>query len=287
VKNLDKARASGKHYGSHTDLPVVVGVDGVGVLSDGRRVYAHGITGMIAQYALIPADDLVVVPESVTDEVAAALPNAVIGAALALQYRAGMQPGKTVLINGATGVTGMMAVQLARIMGAHRIIATGRNAGLLQKTVALGAHETISLLDSDDDVRSRIKALHAECHIDIVIDYVWGHPAELVLQALKAVGLHHFSKTTRFVTVGGMAGDAAQVSSALLRSTAVEICGSGFGSLPQEAFAAMNRHMLPEMMQWAADGKLVIDTDVFPLANVQDAWQRNDNNGRRVVIAIP
>ncbi len=126
VKNLDKLRASGLHYASHTNLPEVVGVDGVGLLEDGTRVYATGLTGMIAEEALIDKNKYTVLPPSIDDITAAALPNAVMGAALALKYRAEMKAGDTVLINGATGVTGKVAIQVARHYGAKRIIVTGK-----------------------------------------------------------------------------------------------------------------------------------------------------------------
>jgi len=286
IKNLDKGRASGAHYGSHGHLPAVVGVDGVGVLADGTRVYAMGLTGMMAEKALIDKSRYMAIPDGIDDVSAAALPNAVIGAALALRYRAGMEPGQTVLINGATGVTGKAAVQIARCYGAKRIIATGRNWDILQTLPELGAGEIISLKQDDEAITKRLKELHAISPIDIVIDYTWGHPAELILNALKGGGLTNISPRVRFVTVGSMAGEQIQLSSGLLRSSAIEILGSGFGSLPREALVQLNVEILPEMMQWLADGKIKIDTQAVPLSGIEEAWQLNENNGKRLVVVI-
>ena len=138
LKNLDKLRASGKHYASHKELPAVVGIDGVGVLEDGTRVYAQGITGMIAEKALINKNSYTIIPKNLGFNLAAALPNAVLGAAMALRVRGEIQHGQNVLINGATGVTGQLAVQLAKYYGAKKIIATGRNPANLEKTKNLG-----------------------------------------------------------------------------------------------------------------------------------------------------
>jgi NADPH:quinone reductase-like Zn-dependent oxidoreductase len=287
VKNLDKGRASGAHYASYTNLPVVVGIDGVGLLADGTRVYATGISGMIAEKALINKHNYVKLPDHIDDATAAALPNAVMGAALALRFRAGIRPGEVVLINGATGVTGMVAIQIAKHYGAKRIIATGRNPESLKKLSELGADDILSLKESDEDFTKQLKKINTETPIDIVIDYTWGHPAELILSALKGGGaVLAVTHRVRFVTVGGMAGDNIQLSSGILRSSAIEILGSGLGSLPKEALQKMNSEILPEMFQLAADGKLKIETITMPLKDVESAWNSNMPTGQRLVIVM-
>ncbi|WP_210422473.1 hypothetical protein [Spirosoma sp. KCTC 42546] len=123
IKHVDRSKASGTHYSSEAYTLAearVIGGDGVGVLADGTRVYAVGVTGMVAEQAVIEKDRMVIVPNHLDDATAAALPNAVIGAAMALRFRADMQPGDTVLINGATGFTGRVAVQIARRYGAKK-----------------------------------------------------------------------------------------------------------------------------------------------------------------------
>ncbi|MFT4154814.1 quinone oxidoreductase family protein [Parafilimonas sp.] len=175
IKHLDKSRAGGKHYSSETNAmqqPKVVGGDGVGLLEDGTRVFAFGITGMIAEKALIDKTRMVKLPESIDDITAAALPNAVAGSAMALLFRAGMQAGETVLINGATGFTGRVAVQVAKYYGAKRIIVTGRNEESLQSLLALGADEIISLKQGDETLVAQLKAVHAGVPVDVVIDYL-------------------------------------------------------------------------------------------------------------------
>lgn len=287
VKNLDKGRASGAHYASYKQLPAIVGIDGVGTLVDGTRVYALGLTGMIAEKALINKNSYVKIPAQVDDATAAALPNAVIGAALALRFRAGLMAGETVLINGATGVTGMLAIQIAKHYGAKKIIATGRNPESLKKLSAIRADEVISLKQSDEDIVKKLQVLSTENPIDVVIDYTWGHPAELIFAGLKGGGaVHAVTHRVRFVTVGGMAGDQLQVSSNMLRSSAIEILGSGLGSLSQEALQKFYSEVLPEMLQLSADGKLHIDVVTAPLKDVESAWTMDIPTGQRLVIMM-
>jgi len=286
IKNLDKMRASGKHYASYTELPAVVGIDGVGVLQDGTRVYAQGITGMIAEKALIAKGRYVVLPEKIDDATAAALPNAVIGAAMALRYRAGMKKGDVVLINGATGVTGQIAVQIARHYGASKIIVTGRNQESLQKLKKLGADVVISLHEGDETIIHKIKEEHKTTPINIVIDYLWGHPVELIITALKGGGLHGFTSIVKIVTVGSMAGENIQLTSSILRSSAIEILGSGIGSISKEAMDKFSSEVLPEMFQLAADGLLHIETETVALKNIETAWHKDTAPGKRLVVVI-
>jgi NADPH:quinone reductase-like Zn-dependent oxidoreductase len=286
VKNLDKMRASGTHYASYTHLPAVVGIDGVGVLADGTRVYAQGIAGTIAEQALILKGRYVALPDGIDDATAAALPNAVIGAAMALRYRASIKKGDTVLVNGATGVTGQLAVQIARHYGASRIIATGRNAALLEKLKTMGADVTISLHQDDAAVIAQIKEEHAAKPIDIVIDYLWGHPVELIITALKGGGINAFTPVVKIVTVGSMAGEHIQLGSGILRSSAIELLGSGIGSISKEAMGKFITEVLPEMFQLVAEGKLHIETEIADLKDIETVWHKSIDAGKRLVIKM-
>lgn len=286
VKNLDKMRASGKHYASHTNLPAVVGIDGVGRLADGTRIYASGVSGMIAEQALVSASNYVVVPEGLDPVAAAALPNALIGSAMAIRYRANMQPGDTVLINGATGVTGKLAVQIAKHFGAGKIIVTGRNAASLEQLRALGADAIISLKQNDETIIAQLKALHAETPIHHVIDYLWGHPMELIIRSLGSSGLHTFTPVVRIVTVGEMAGPTINLPSSILRSSAIELMGSGIGSLSQAAMREYTTVLLPELFQLAAEGKLILETETASLKDTEAVWNRETAPGARLVITM-
>ncbi|MGI4834851.1 MAG: quinone oxidoreductase family protein [Janthinobacterium lividum] len=287
VKHLDKSQATGTYYsstGAPAEVARIIGGDAVGTLADGTRVYALGSGGTLAERALIDRRRLVKLPAGLDDAVAAALPNAVIGAGMALRFRAALQPGETVLINGATGVTGRVAVQLAKLYGAGRVIATGRNPESLQALRALGADEVISLQQPDDALLDHLRAVQAATPIDVLIDYVWGHSAELLLLALRGTGA--FTHRVRFVSVGTMAGDNITLSGALLRSVDVQLSGSGLGSWPREQVGHLFTTMLPEALQWAAEGRLRLEVVTTHLPEVERLWELAVPAGKRLVVLI-
>ncbi|MBB6271282.1 NADPH:quinone reductase-like Zn-dependent oxidoreductase [Pedobacter cryoconitis] len=286
VKNIDKSRASGVHYASYKSFPVVVGFDGVGLLADGTKVYAQGITGMIAEQAIIPKNNYITLPENIDLTMAAALPNAVLGAAMALKNRANIKTGDVVLINGATGITGQIAVQIAKHYGASKVFVTGRNIEALQKLKSLGAEkEIISLVQEDEEIIKAIQDIHHQHPINIVLDYLWGHPMELILKSLQGHSVDSSNTSVKIVTVGAMAGESIKLESGTLRSAAIEILGSGLGSLSENDIRHFNTRVLPEMFQLAADGKLKMEIHEEKIEDIEAVWNK-DFNGKRLVILI-
>jgi len=286
LKHFDKSRATGKHYSDTTDLQhaKVPGGDGVCVLADGRRVYAMGISGMLAERALVERDRMVLLPEALDDVTAAALPNAVIGSAMALRFRACIQPGETVLINGATGFIGRVAVQIAKHYGAGKVIATGRNQESLKALLLLGADEIISTQQEDALFAAQLGEAHAAKPIDVVIDYLWGHSAEHILSVLKGNGA--FTHKTRYVSVGSVTGDTIQLSAAILRSVNLQLSGSGLGSWTKDDVSKLFAEILPEMFQLAAAGKLKIETAKISLRDIETLWNLEVPDGKRLVVVI-
>lgn len=286
LKHFDKGRAKGTHYstsGNGQDAKIVGG-DGVCLLPDGARVYAVGVSGMLAEKAIVRKSTIVPVPAGLDDATAAALPNAVFGAAMALRFRAGIGPGDTVLINGATGFTGRVAVQIARYYGAKKIIATGRNPQSLQELRDLGADEVISLQQNDEEFTTRLKELHQNTPINVIIDYLWGHSAEMILACLKGTG--SFTPRTRFVSVGSMTGDLIQLSAANLRSVDLQLTGSGLGSWTKSQVGTLFTGILPEMFQLAADGTLKVGTVHVGLRDIEELWEADVPDGKRVVVQV-
>lgn len=286
IKHIDRSRATGAHYsaGVKTGPGTVIGGDGVGLLPDGKRVYAIGVSGMMAERAVIDKHRIVPVPETLDDITAAALPNAVIGSAMALRFRGNMQPGDTVLINGATGFTGKVAVQIAKHYGAKKIIATGRNEQVLQSLLALGADEIISLKQDDASLLANIKTVHAQNPVNVIVDYLWGNTAEIILSALKGEG--NFTPCTRFVSVGSMSGDIVRLSAENLRSIDLQLTGSGLGSWTKVQVQQLFQEILPEMFQLAANGSLKIDTVQMNIKNIASLWDMDLPDGKRLVVTI-
>ncbi|MDQ6480097.1 zinc-binding dehydrogenase [Dyadobacter sp. LHD-138] len=286
IKHLDKSMASGKHYASVApkDHGALIGGDGVCLLADGTRVYGMGVSGMLAEKAVIHKDRIVRLPESLDNATAAALPNAVIGAAMGLKFKANIHTGDVVLINGATGVTGRVAVQLAKYYGAKKVIATGRNQQSLEDLLSLGADETVSLKQTDEKFTAQLAAIHHHTPIDIVIDYLWGHTAELILQVLKGTGM--FTRPISYVSVGSMSGDQMQLSAAVLRSVDLTLTGSGLGSWSKHEVGLALTEILPEAFQLAAEGKLKVETTLAKLSDIADLWDLEVPGGKRLVVTI-
>src|SRR6478672_5460150 len=154
LKNIDKMMASGSHYDSHRELPVVCGVDGVGILDDGTRVFCGGSRppyGMMAEQSVVSRARCLAVPEGIDDNTAAALPNPALSSWLPLVWRAELELGETVLILGATGVAGKLAIQIAKHLGAGRVVAAGRNEHVLASLPDLGADAIIALDRPDQE----------------------------------------------------------------------------------------------------------------------------------------
>ena len=286
LKHIDKSRAKGTHYSTEGELAdaKVIGGDGVCVLPDGSRVYALGTGGMMAEKAVVEPDRMVRLPAGLDDLTAAALPNAVFGAAMALRFRAGIEPGDTVLVNGATGFTGRIAVQLARHYGAGRVIATGRNPQSLPGLMGLGVDEIVSTQQEDTAFIASLQRIHRVTPINVVIDYLWGHTAEMILAALKGKG--SFSPRTRFVSVGAMTGDLIQLSAANLRSIDLQLSGSGLGSWTRAQVGSLFSEILPEMFQLAADGRLIVGTVGVALPEIEHLWAVEVSDGKRLVVQV-
>ncbi|SDZ96270.1 NADPH:quinone reductase [Arachidicoccus rhizosphaerae] len=285
IKNLDKMRASGKHYSSELRPEgQVVGTDGVGITKDGKRYYGFSQTGILAEYSLIDKAFAVPIPDGLDDSRAAAIPNAVMGSAMALLFRAKLRPGETVLINGATGVTGRMAIQVAKHYGAAKVIVTGRNKAAFAELEALGADQWLTLSEDQALLTSELAGLHQQYAIDIVLDYLWGASAEAILNGIKGKG--GFAHGVRFVSIGGMTGDLISLSSSILRSTPIVLMGSGLGSWTKEEVGKHIKEILPEFFDLAAAGQLQIETKDYGVSQLAELWEAKLPSGVRAVIDL-
>ncbi|WKG02671.1 zinc-binding alcohol dehydrogenase family protein [Mycolicibacterium sp. HK-90] len=286
LTNLTRALVSGKHYASkEIALPAIPGVDGVVRLADGRRIYtgALGYSGMMAQRALVDPAGGVDIPEQLDSVTAAALPNPGISAWTALSHAAGVEPGQHVLVLGATGVTGSMAVQLATtLFGAGSVVAAGRNTERLAWLRSAGADATIAL--GEGELGTQVAEMHARRPFDAVLDYLWGEPAAEVLTALAAShpAAHHHP--TRFVQIGSMAGPTLPLDAGVLRSTGITLSGVGIGSVPPEVLARARTEALPTLFAMVADGRLELRTQARPLTDVAEVWDAGEPSGTRVVL---
>lgn len=281
LKPVDKQLASGSHYASRGELPRVCGSDGVGHLDNGQRVFFGGPRpphGAMAQRTVVPSVFTFPLPENVTDEIAAALPNPGVSAWLSLAYRAKLVRGENVLILGATGVTGKLAVKIAKLLGAARVVAAGRNQEALDGLSRLGADATISLALPESELSQAFVREAGQSGFQVVIDYVWGPPAQTFLTAMTRREFASIQSETRFVQVGESASPTITLPAAVLRSTALTLLGTAGIPARDVLSEAFER-----VIACAASGDLQIDTARVPLADVENAWQREEA-GRRLVI---
>ena len=221
--------ASGSHYATPRQLSFVCGTDGVGQLSVRQRVFfgeCRSPYGSMAQSTVVPRAFVFPVPAALNDESAAALPNPGMSAWLSPTYRAKLMSGESVLILGATGVTGRLAVRLAKLLGAGRVVGAGRNPEGLHSLLQLGADATIRLDTPDNELRESFLREAGASVFQVVIDYLWGHPTEVFLSAITSKTFAAIGTETRLVQVGETAGPNIAFPAAVLRSTALTVLGT-------------------------------------------------------------
>lgn len=281
VENLDREIAAGRHFSGHglaAALPAIPCCDGVGTVPDGTLV---GFSqprlpyGALAEHTVVPVTHVSPAPEGVDPAEAVVLASALTG--FAARTAAGLEPGQTVLVQGATGVAGRLAVQVVRKLGAGRVVATGRRDEALREVAELGADATVNTTESDEDLVAAY-ADEAQDGYDVVLDFLWGRPTEMLLRALTPEKLA-FAKPIRLVQIGSSANESITLDAAAVRTSGVEIYGSTKGLSPETMGAAYE-----QVLQWARADELTFSIECAPLSQIESIWQRTDIAGKRLVI---
>jgi NADPH:quinone reductase-like Zn-dependent oxidoreductase len=278
LSNVVRSRASGTHYSSSGDLPFVVGIDGVGRLDDGRRVYfvlPKPPLGSMSERTVVRRGQCVALPDGLDDVTAAAIANPGMSAWAAMKERTKLAAGETVLVNGATGTAGQLAVQIAKYMGAKKVIATGRNPEVLKSLASLGADVIIPLVQDGDALEEAFQRQFAD-GVDVVVDYLWGESAERLIIAGARAGKD--ALPIRFVHVGSVSAPDITLPGAALRSSAIDLMGSGIGSIPVDRLVKS----IDDLMQATLPGRFEIATRTIPLSEVADTWSTAGNMPRTV-----
>jgi NADPH:quinone reductase-like Zn-dependent oxidoreductase len=272
-------RKVGAHYTSTGALPMIPGIDGVGRRPDGRLLYfaAHDdVIGTMADKAVVDLRRAVALPYDADVAKIAAAMNPAMSSWMALRRRVPIEPGQSVLVLGATGNAGMMAVQVAKRLGAGRVVCAGRDRNRLDALAALGADEVVRLTD-EDAAEQALGAAAAD--VDIVIDYVWGKPAQRAIIALLTARSDR-SRALNWIQIGAMAGPTIELQSAALRSANLRIQGIGQGALSPGAYVAE----LPSLADEIDTGAIDVKPNSVPLANVEAIWTRPGPPGERTVL---
>jgi NADPH:quinone reductase-like Zn-dependent oxidoreductase len=275
-----RSQADGSHYTSTGELPLVPGIDGVGRGADGLLRYfvlPDTRLGAMAEQTIIDTRRSIVLPEDADPIAVAAAMNPAMSSWVALRQRVPFQAGQNVLVLGATGNAGQMAVQIASYLGADKVIAAGRNAGRLAGLPALGATGTVLLGVDAEAVARRLG--QAAAGVDVVIDYLWGEPAAAAMVAL-ITGRADDSQPLTWIQIGSVAGPTAAIPSAALRAARLQIMGSGQGSVSTREFLAE----LPALAREITTGSFEIDARPTSLVDVEQAWADATGPGQRLVI---
>ncbi len=273
--------AKGTHYSSTGQLPFIPGVDGAGLLEDGTRVYfgaSRPPYGSFAEKSITAGWLCVPLPDGLEETTAAGIANPGMSSWAALKARAKFTAGESVLILGATGIAGKLSVQIAKRLGARRVVAAGRNPERLEELRGLGADAIIPLSQDRDELVSAFRNEIAEHGIDVVLDYVWGPPAEAVLAAIAQKGLKHATARIRYIQVGSSAAPTITLPAATLRSSGLELLGSGFGSASMDEIMQAVR----EFFDAAAKAPFQISLKTVPLREIESVWDSPERDARIV-----
>jgi NADPH:quinone reductase-like Zn-dependent oxidoreductase len=279
-----RSGAAGKHYTSSGTLPMIPGIDGVGRLPDGKLVYFasdNDVLGTMADKALIDPRRSVELPAGADIARVAAAMNPAMSSWVALRRRVTLQPGQSVLILGATGNAGAMAVQVARRLGAGQVVGAGRDQSRLRALLSQGADEVVRLTDDTGaDTATAGEALAAAAaEADIVLDYLWGVPAQRAMMALLTARSDR-SRALDWIQIGAVAGPAIELPSVALRSANFRLQGSGQGSVSPRGYLAE----LPSLIDEITAGTIEVRPRPVPLAEVATAWTAGETPGERIVL---
>ncbi|MFD4526847.1 zinc-binding alcohol dehydrogenase family protein [Streptomyces sp. NPDC058470] len=275
-----RSDADGTHYTSGGVLPLVPGVDAVGRTAQGELLYFVGDDtglGTMAEQAVVDRRRAITLPAGTDPVAVAAAMNPAMSSWVALRSRVTLKPGARVLVLGATGNAGQLAVRIAKHLGAAHVVGAGRDAERLDLLPGLGADETVSLLDDPEKVADRLGRSAGDA--DVVIDYLWGPTAEHAMPALLAARSDR-AKPLAWIQIGSMAGADITLPSSLLRAANLQIMGSGQGSVSTAGILAE----LPALVAEIASGTLAVDPLAVPLSEVEQVWNTPTAPGRRIVL---
>jgi NADPH:quinone reductase-like Zn-dependent oxidoreductase len=275
-----RSGAAGAHYTSTGTLPMVPGVDAVGQRPDGKLIYFvtdDDTVGTMADKAVADVRRAIVLPDDVNVAKVAAAMNPAMSSWVALRLRVPIEAGQSVLVLGATGNAGAMAVEVAKRLGAGRVVGAGRDLDRLSVVAAAGADDVIQLTADNEATGAALAAAAAE--VDIVLDYLWGEPAQRAIVALLTARSDR-SRAMNWIQIGAVAGPTIELPSVALRSANLRLLGTGQGAVSGRAYLAE----LPSLVAEIDSGAIGVTANSVPLADVEAAWTQTGTPGERTVL---
>ena len=275
-----RSGASGSHYASTGKLPMVPGIDGVGRCEDGQLVYFAAddeLAGPMATRTVIDTRRSVLLPDGADAVKIAAAVNPAMSAWVALRRRVPIRAGQSVLVLGATGSAGQMAVQVAKRLGAGRVVGAGRDQARLATLPRVGADATVAL--AGDAAAGAAALAAAASEVDLVIDYLWGKPASEAIMALLRARADR-SRALNWIQIGSVAGPTIELPSVALRSANFRLQGVGQGAVSAEAYLAE----LPSLIDEIANGSIAVSARPASLADIETVWTAPEVPGVRTVL---
>jgi len=275
---IDIRVAGGQFPLERYETPYVAGKEGVGARADGSLVYFEYTRkpfGAFGERTLIEAGSGYDVPDGLEPELAVCLGVSGLAAWLGLEWRGRLAPGETVLVLGASGVVGQIAIQAAKLMGAARVVAAARDAEALERARDLGADALVSLRDDVDDLSGSLRAASGGDGFDLALDPLWGDPAKAAIGAMKPFG--------RVVSLGQSAGAEATLTSQSIRSTPIDLLGYTNYTAGEDRKAAA----YAEMAGHAARGEITVRIERIGLDDVPEAWQRQGTSPHAKLVVVP
>jgi NADPH:quinone reductase-like Zn-dependent oxidoreductase len=275
-----RSGAAGGHYTSTGQLPLIPGVDGVGQMADGTRIYFVAddkLPGPMAEKTIVDTHRMIRLSHKTDPLKVAAAMNPAMSSWVALRRRVPLEHGQDVLVLGATGNAGTMAVRVAKRLGAGRVVGAGRDVERLGALIGVGADETVQL---SEDVEATARAMgNGAAEVDIVLDYLWGLPAQRAIMALLTARSER-NRELNWIQIGAMAGPTLELPSVALRSANLRIQGVGQGAISAQGYLAE----LPSLIEEIDSGTLEVAVRPIPLRDIEAVWTEPDVPGERLVV---
>ncbi|AEV94396.1 quinone oxidoreductase family protein [Pediococcus claussenii] len=273
LSNRARSSATGQHYTSTGKLPMIPGVDGVGILPNGKKVYFVA-NGSFAEQVAVEKGHWVEIPKRVDGLKVAGLMNPALSSWMALKYRADFKRNQKIMILGATGNAGSVAIQVAKRLGASDIIAVGRGEKRLENLRSLGATRWVDLEGDKEIVKKNLA--DAGKDVDIILDYLWG---DVTAEAMWSIIPHRSSdeQDLKWVSIGTAAGQTAPLPGAAFRAVRLQLIGSGQGSVDIQDILKSFK----EIIRSEKENPFDFAVEEVPLSSFEEGW--NKKGGKRIV----